>query len=326
MEKIQSILPLSEEQKEELKAIKERFSDLVMNAVNNPFDLSKIYPETTDIEVLTEQLTDLKKCLDSFRPLSSEQVANLNEVFDTEYTYESNRIEGNTLTLIETDLIINKGMTVSGKKMQEHLEAVNHKTAIEFIRNVIDKNAEFTEKTVREIHAIILHGIDLKNAGVWRTDRVRISGSRHICPNPIKIPKLMDELFEYYEANKNTLHPVILSANMHEKLVTIHPFIDGNGRTARLIMNMILLKHGYPITVISSENQARADYYRTLETAQISTTGDNSEFVLLVANCVKKWLFTYLELLAGSIGEENKCKGYHFFKQIEKQLYNIKTI
>jgi Fic family protein len=326
MENIQTILLLSEEQKEELKAIKEHFSNLVMNAVNNPFDLSKIYPETTDIEVLTEQLTDLKKCLDSFRPLSSEQLVHLNEVFDTEYTYESNRIEGNTLTLMETDLIINKGITVSGKRMQEHLEAVNHKTAIDFIRNTVSKNAEFTEKTVREVHSIILHGIDSKNAGVWRTDRVRISGSRHICPNPIKIPKLMDELFEYYEANKNCLHPVILSANMHEKLVTIHPFIDGNGRTARLIMNMILLKHGYPITVISSENQARADYYRTLETAQISTTGDNSEFVLLVANCVKKWLFIYLELLSGSIGEENKGKGYHFFKQIENQLYYIKTI
>jgi Fic family protein len=317
---------LSEEQKEELKAIKEHFSNLVMNAVNNPFDLEKIYPDTNNIEVLSEQLTDLKKCLDSFRPLSSEQVAHLNEVFDTEYTYESNRIEGNTLTLMETDLIINKGITVSGKRMQEHLEAVNHKTAIDFIRNAVSKNAEFTEKTVREVHSIILHGIDSKNAGVWRTDRVRISGSRHICPNPIKIPKLMDELFEYYEANKNDLHPVILSANMHEKLVTIHPFIDGNGRTARLIMNMILLKHGYPITVISSENQARADYYKALETAQISTTGDNSQFVLLVANCVKKWLFIYIELLSGSIGEHSKNKGYHFFKQIEKQLYHTKTI
>lgn len=321
MEKINHSV-LSKEQKQELSLIKEKFANLVMNTVDFSFDLEKIYPFTNDVAVLCDQLTDLQKCLDSFRPLSSEQVSHLNEVFDTEYTYESNRIEGNTLTLVETDLIINKGMTVSGKKMQEHLEAVNHKIAIDFIRDIVSKNTEITQKTIRDIHSIILHGIDSKNAGVWRTDRVRISGSRHICPNPVKIPKLMDELFEYYEANKDRLHPVILSATMHEKLVTIHPFIDGNGRTARLLMNMILLKHGYPITVISSENQARADYYRTLETAQISQNGDNTEFVLLVANCVKKWLFIYLDMLSGSIGEESKEKGYYFFKSV-KNIINM---
>jgi hypothetical protein len=107
---------------------------------------------------------------------------------------------------------------------------------------------------------------------------------------------------------------------MHEKLVTIHPFIDGNGRTARLLMNLILLQHGYPITIISSENKARENYYRTLETAQISANRDNTEFVRLVAECVKKWLFIYLEMLSGSIGEENKDKGYYFFKKIESQF------
>lgn len=321
MENITASSTLSTEQQKELTAIKAHFIQLVTTIMDeNPFNLVALYPETDDIQVLCEQLTDLKKCLDSFRPLSAVQIAHLNEVFDTEYTYESNRIEGNTLTLIETDLIINKGMTVSGKKMQEHLEAVNHKNAIEYIRDIVNNNEELTEETLRKVHSIVLAGIDFKNAGFWRTDRVRIVGSRHICPNPVKIPKLIEELFEYYEANKDTLHPVLLSANMHEKLVTIHPFIDGNGRTARLIMNMILLKHGYPITIISSENKARNEYYRTLETAQISPDRDNSEFVKLVAKCVKKWLFVYLEILSGSIGEESRDKGYYFFKKIEDQL------
>jgi Fic family protein len=312
---------LSPEQQTELKQLKDRFNDLAMAVIDNsPVDLLAIYPETNDIVLLSEQLTDLKKCLASFRPLSAEQVAHLNEVFDTEYTYESNRIEGNTLTLLETDLIINKGLTVSGKKMQEHLEAVNHKNAIEYIRDIVHDDQELSEETLRKLHAIVLAGIDFKNAGVWRVDRVRILGSRHICPNPIKIPMLMKEFFDYYEANKNTQHPVILSANMHEKLVTIHPFIDGNGRTARLMMNLILLKHGYPITIISSENKARAEYYQTLEMAQISDNKDNSDFIRLVALCVKKWLFIYLETLSCSIGEENKDKGYYFFKKAEDQL------
>jgi Fic family protein len=312
---------LSPEQQTELKQLKDRFNALAMAVIDNsPIDLLAIYPETNDIVLLSEQLTDLKKCLASFRPLSAEQVAHLNEVFDTEYTYESNRIEGNTLTLLETDLIINKGLTVSGKKMQEHLEAVNHKNAIEYIRDIVHDDQELSEETLRKLHAIVLAGIDFKNAGVWRVDRVRILGSRHICPNPIKIPMLMKEFFDYYEANKNTQHPVILSANMHEKLVTIHPFIDGNGRTARLMMNLILLKHGYPITIISSENKARAEYYQTLEMAQISDNKDNSDFIRLVALCVKKWLFIYLETLSCSIGEENKDKGYYFFKKAEDQL------
>ncbi len=315
------ITTLSEQQKKELKTIKEIFNDLTLSiAENTPFNLLALYPETDDIDSLCEQLTDLKKCLDSFRPLSSEQVANLNEVFDTEYTYESNRIEGNTLTLMETDLVINKGMTVTGKNMQEHLEAVNHKHAIEYIRDIVNDNNDLTDYTLRKLHSIVLAGIDYKNAGTWRTERVRIAGSRHICPNPIKIPQLMGDFFTYYEANKNTLHPVILAANMHEKLVTIHPFIDGNGRTARLLMNMILLQQGYPITIISAENNARADYYKALESAQISANQDNTEFVKLVALCVKKWLIIYLELLSGSISEDSKDKGYYFFKIIEKQL------
>lgn len=317
METIKGKLPLSIEQKNKLMAIKQHFM------TTESFNLLDIYPETNDIALLSAQLTDLKECLDSFRPFSPEQVTHLNEVFDTEYTYESNRIEGNTLTLIETDLVINKGLTIGGKRLQEHLEAVNHKNAIGYIRDIVANHQDLTEETLRKLHSIILSGIDYKNAGFWRTDRVRILGSRHICPNPVKIPQLMDEYFAYYEANKGILHPVVLCANMHEKLVTIHPFIDGNGRTARLVMNLILLKQGYPITIISSENKAREDYYKALETAQMAEDKDNSGFVRLVVLCVKKWLFVYLDMLSGSISEDSHDKGYYFFKRVKNHMKTI---
>ncbi|WP_198328256.1 Fic family protein [Methylovulum psychrotolerans] len=308
--------PLSAEQQAELTELKRRFMALAMTAAHSPVDYSALYPHTDDLTLLTAQLTDLQRCLESFRPLSPEQVVHLQEVFDTEYTYESNRIEGNTLTLMETDLIINKGLTVGGKNMQEHLEAVNHKQAIHYIRDIVHHQEDLTEDTLRKIHTLILAGIDFKNAGYWRTDRVRILGSRHVCPNPVKIPALMQDFFSFYQAHKNTLHPVLLAAEMHERLVTIHPFIDGNGRTARLVMNLILLKHGYPITIISSENHARHAYYKTLETAQLSDPKDNNAFVRLVAGYVKHWLLVYLDMLSGSIGEASHDKGYYFFKRI----------
>jgi Fic family protein len=116
------------------------------------------------------------------------------------------------------------------------------------------------------------------------------------------------------------MHPVELSAHMHEKLVTIHPFIDGNGRTARLIMNLILLQNGYPITIINSDKGKRLAYYTSLETAQISATKDNTEFQMLVGEYVKEWLFKYLNMLAPSINEDSQNKGYYFFKTIEPHI------
>lgn len=309
---------MTSEEKKQLRKLKDNFNLLFINLMDETdFDLLKVYPNVNNIAELHLQLIDLKKCLDSFRPFSKEQLVNLQESFDIEYTYESNRIEGNTLTLMETDLVIHKGMTIDGKSLQEHQEAINHQDAIHFIREIVQSNISFNEQTLLKIHTLILQGIDRSNAGVYRRDRVRISGSRHICPNPIKIPELMTGYFDFYEKNKNSMHPVELSANMHEKLVTIHPFIDGNGRTARLVMNLILLQNGYPITIINSDNKRRTEYYTTLEIAQTSSTKDNTEFQMLVGNYVKDWMFKYLNMLAPSINQESQEKGYYFFKKIE---------
>ncbi|MEX2607178.1 MAG: Fic family protein, partial [Kiritimatiellia bacterium] len=187
-----------------------------------------------------ENLTDKKKVLDSYRPLPPELVRNLEQWFIIELTYTSNAIEGNTLTRRETAVVVEKGLTVSGKSLIEHLEAVNHAHAIETMLNLArEKTKNLTEHDILHIHETILRGIDDGNAGRYRTIPVRISGSRVVLPNPLKISDLMTAFVKDI-STIGKLHPVELSAEAHYQLVTIHPFIDGNGRTARLLMNLIL--------------------------------------------------------------------------------------
>lgn len=278
---------------------------------NNFIDINLVYPKTNDIDELCEQLTDLKKCLDSFRPLNPAQLLNLKEFYEVHYTYESNRIEGNTLTLQETYLVLNKGMTIGGKPLQDHVEAVNHRNAFQYIQEIAKSETDFSESILLDIHDFILKNIDNHNAGKYRNVRVRISQSQHIPPNPLKVSDLMNGYFEQYENQKKTVHPIILAANMHERLVTIHPFIDGNGRTARLVMNLILLKNGYPITNISGENESRTEYYKALEAVQ--THKDPTAFQHYILQQSKMALWDYLQLFADNLEEE---KGDYFFEKV----------
>jgi Fic family protein len=237
-------------------------------------------------------LSRLKAELDQLRPMDN---AKIQDALDIEYTYESNRIEGNTLTLQETQMVIEKGLTISGKSLNEHLEAINHKEAIDFIKDIVKNESELTESTLKQIHSIVLKSIDKANAGVYRTVPVMISGSTFLPPQPYLLNKLMEDYFHFYQENKTKLHPVVLAAEMHERLVTIHPFIDGNGRTSRLIMNFILLQHGYPIANIQGDYESRMKYYSALEKAQVNE--DKSEFISLIADVVKKSLERYLSIL-----------------------------
>lgn len=241
---------------------------------------------------IIEEIEQLKAELDKFRSLDNDTIR---DALAIEYTYESNRIEGNTLTLRETDLVINKGLTVGGKSMREHLEAINHKDAIDYIKEIAQSTIELSEKVVKDIHALILRGIDKEKAGTYRRVPVMISGARHIPPQPYLIEKLMEEYFEFYETHKNTLHPVILSAEMHERLVSIHPFIDGNGRTSRLVMNLLLIRNGYPIANIKGDTESRLQYYEALEAVQMED--DKSSFIQFILLEVKKSLEHYLKLL-----------------------------
>jgi Fic family protein len=241
---------------------------------------------------LLEQIDAMKTKLDKFRQFDSYRIA---QALELEYTFESNRIEGNTLTLRETDLVINEGLTISGKSMREHLEVINHQEAIGYIKHLMEKNALLNEREVLSIHNLILRGIHPEDAGRYRKVQVMIKGSAYMPPQPFMVSKEMEDFFIWYETNKNNMHPILLAGEMHERLVTIHPFIDGNGRTSRLVMNLILLQHGYVIANIKGDYDSRMRYYNALETAQ--TKHNKEDFLLFVAQIEKESLERYISII-----------------------------
>ena len=247
---------------------------------------------STTVQKILDEVDTLKTKLDGLRNFDSSRIA---QALELEYTFESNRIEGNTLTLRETDLVINEGLTISGKSMREHLEVINHQEAIAYIKYLMEKKTSFNEREVLSIHNLILRGIQPEDAGRYRRVQVMIKGSSHMPPQPFLVAKEMEDYFIWYEINKNKLHPVILAAEMHERLVTIHPFIDGNGRSSRLVMNLILLQHGFVIANIKGDYDTRMNYYQSLETAQTSNNKNN--FLLFIAQTEKESLERYLKII-----------------------------
>lgn len=218
----------------------------------------------------------------------------IEEAYNIEYTYESNRIEGNTLTLQETELVVNKGVTIAGKSMREHLEAINHAEAIDYIRDFAKNSVEISESTIKQIHALILHGIDRENAGRYRSVPVRISGSSHVPPQPYQLAEQMEEFMSRFkEMEAQGMHPVLVAAFLHEVLVRIHPFIDGNGRTSRLLMNLYLLRNGYTIVNLKGSDDVRRIYYDALETSHV----DPIPFQRLVIEAEISSLKSYLSVL-----------------------------
>jgi Fic family protein len=246
------------------------------------------------LEALLVTLSELQQQWQAQKPLESSQLQKLQSYFNLAYTYESNRIEGNTLSLQDTNLVVNEGITIGGKTLQEHLEAINHQEAIHFIEQLVVNLQTFNKSVLLQLHQLILMGIDTKNAGVFRTVEVRISGSKHLPPSPLLLNDLMDGYFEFYELNKRTMHPVLLAAEMHERLVTIHPFIDGNGRTARLVMNLVLLQNGYTLVNIKGNLKNRLKYYQALE--QVQLNHEHTEFYKLILSSAEKSLLQHLEL------------------------------
>ncbi|OXB21775.1 DNA-binding protein [Flavobacterium tructae] len=253
--------------------------------------VSKLKLSTT-LEKILSEIDVLKEKLDTYRQFDSYKIS---QALELEYTFESNRIEGNTMTLRETDMVINEGLTISGKSMREHLEIINHQEAIGLIKDLIQKNNSLNERDLLAIHNLILRGIIPEDAGRYRKVQVMIQGSSHMPPQPFLIAKEMEEYFIWYEINKNKLHPVILAAEIHERLVTIHPFIDGNGRTSRLVMNLILMQKGYLIANIKGDYENRMQYYQSLETAQIKK--DKEDFLFFIAKIEKESLERYISII-----------------------------
>jgi Fic family protein len=246
-----------------------------------------------------QKITEKKKILDKNRPFDKALIKNLEEWFRIELTYTSNAIEGNTLSRAETALVVENGLTIGGKSIIEHLEAINHAKAIDFIKQQIKrKPSDLTEKDILKIHEIILDRIDRENAGIYRRVPVRISGSAVVLPNPRKVQNLMDDFISWLK-NSKKLHAIELASEAHYRLVTIHPFIDGNGRTARLLMNMILLMKGYPPAIIRKND--RLAYIKSLEKAQLVNGENNSknDYFKLIANAVDRSLDIYLKAIEG---------------------------
>lgn len=239
------------------------------------------------------KLTKKKQKLDKYRPLPPELVKNLEDWFRVELTYTSNAIEGNTLTRQETALVVEKGITIEGKSLEEHLEAINHAQALEFIKTLVKKKREeLTQADILDIHKVILAKIDDTNAGRYRTVSVRIAGSTVVMPNAVKVPDLMSEYVKWLNS-PNADHAIKISADAHYKLVSIHPFVDGNGRTARLLMNLLLMQNGYPPALIRKEDRRR--YISFIEKAQLG--GNLDDYYELIYEAVERSLDIYLEAL-----------------------------
>lgn len=242
------------------------------------------------------QIDELKARLASARPLPKAALHKIEEALAIEYTYESNRIEGNTLTLQETALVIEEGLTIGGKSLREHLEAINHNEAIAFIKDIAQGEEPITERTILQIHALILRGIDRQNAGRYRTVPVLISGSRHVPPQPYLIEKQMEDfLLRFREMENEGIHPVDIAAYLHDELVRIHPFIDGNGRTSRLLMNLYLLRHGYVMVLLKGDAESKLAYYKALETSHVDK--NPAPFRQLVEEAELAALQRYIQLI-----------------------------
>jgi len=230
-----------------------------------------------------KKLDELKNRLDTHRPLSQEAVKMLRDDLILRWTYHSNAIEGNTLTLNETKVAL-EGITIGGKSLREHFEAINHKEAIVFVESLVQKDEELSEYSIKSLHALILKNIDDKNAGSYRNINVLISGATHRPPSNIEVASKMEAFINCYKIDAQNLHPIERACRVHVDFVGIHPFTDGNGRTSRLLMNFELMKCGFPPVVLKVEN--RLAYYDALDKAH--TLGDYEPFIELVCTIVEE--------------------------------------
>lgn len=250
------------------------------------------------LKQVLKQLKEKKLRVDSFKPLPPELIKNLEEWFRVELTYTSNAIEGNTLSRQETALVVEKGISVEGKSINELLEAKNHAQAFDFIMTLVGRRRQnITEQDTLEIHRLVLQHIDDTNAGRYRTVAVRIAGSNVTLPNAKKVPDLMDN-FTLWLQSENYDNPVKIAADAHFKFVSIHPFVDGNGRVARLLMDLLLMQVGYPPALIRKED--RRAYIDAIQNAQL--TGDFAGYFEVIYQAVNRSLDIYLDALVPKDG------------------------
>ncbi|MBL7167889.1 Fic family protein [Candidatus Bathyarchaeota archaeon] len=238
------------------------------------------------------RLLEKKARLDAHRPFPPGLVRRLRGELMIEYTYDSNAIEGSTLTLRETRLVIEEGVTVGGRSLGEHLAARNHPDAIRYVEGLVEDGGELGEGDVLRLHQLVLQGIE-EDAGRYRSSGVRVAGATFSPPPSGEVRTRVRELLSWLEGNPEEYNPIELAAVFHHRFVQIHPFSEGNGRAARLLMNLVLMRYGYPF-IVNVTSRDRGKYLRALSEADM---GDPAAFVDFVALSVERALDVYLQVL-----------------------------
>ncbi len=236
------------------------------------------------------EIDALKQEIDAFKPFSGHLLKQLKDYYKIGLTYTSNALEGNSLTETETKVLLEDGLTAGGKPLRDCLEALGHGEAYEFLYTLTGGN-QITGSDIQKLHHLFYRHIDEETAGRYRTEKVIITGSQYTLPSPETVPALMENFIHEMNRIGDSVHPVKMAALAHKEFVFIHPFIDGNGRVARLLMNLILLKKGYGVTIIPPV--LRGEYIRLLEKAH----RDDAGFIDFIAGRVKETQKDYLRLL-----------------------------
>lgn len=249
---------------------------------NNPYDYE-------GLEQSLNRIREKKTRLDALRPLPKAALQNIKTSLTLEWTYNSNSIEGNTLTLQETRMVIEDGMTIKGKSLREHFEAVNHQDAIELVEQLATAPHPLSAQEVLQVHGLVLQKIEKEFAGRYRNAGVRISGANFVPPNALKVDALMDDLLQWVNDTNPAMDTVVKVAIFHHRFVWIHPFFDGNGRTVRLLFNLLLMREGFPPAIILKND--RKKYYDALNKAN---NGDYGKLLLLVVQALERSLDIYL--------------------------------
>jgi len=246
-------------------------------------------------EAIRRQMSSIagkKKRLDELRPLSPKALAGLEHYYDIELTYTSNAIEGNTLSPVETTLVIEKGITVGGKPLKDHLEALDHYDAIRYVRELARQETPLTESDVRNLHKLVMQRSAPEIAGQYADlpRYVRTETGRYSFPSPPEIPALVGDLAGWLRTAPDSPDTAFTA---HRRVVGIHPFNDGNGRTARLLMNLVLIRGGYPPIAVRPED--RLEYIRSLQQEQAGRGAEN--FSALLYRRLDATLVEYLSAL-----------------------------
>lgn len=272
------------------------------------------------IDQKVARINKLKSWVDSFRPLPKSVVESMKEFYDVFYTYNSNAIEGNTLSLSETQLVLEYGITVGGKTLSEHLEVVGHKEAIDYVEELSHKATKITEFEIRNIHNLVCRGTMPDEAGRYRTVDVKAGGTDYEYVASFLVPQLMSDFVDWVNSSENGSHPVEFAAEAHYRFVALHPFRDGNGRVARLLMNLLLLRAGFPILVVT--NEIRSDYIEALVASQQKGDNELVQFRNLIFDACETSLIDMVRFACTAGESRGKGEVFYreFFNMMESQL------